>query len=317
MKEEEFQEIEMAGQNTDSQLFYWTSHPFVDAGLAAILLLNTKEDPKDLTDDDIKYAIEFVSELYFKPDWIKYLSRVFRNNNSLLMINPSMRNMLSSDKLKSSLNALFKLIKLSVTNKGVCEICGRYPPIDAMELRKTIHTKSKEKPKEITGDVFPLLGTGDLSNFFPSGNFLGANICAHCLFLAQIAPIGMHIISGKKGGIKGILAIHVYPQDKMLYFVKDAIHNARISYSIPDRHGYKLKENFLVHKVIELTQKIDSMEKLKFWKNLQVILYFFINGNRANEQRVEITPIPSTALRFIAYATVYDKEGLWENRKLM
>ena len=44
--------------------FYWTGHPFVDAGLTAILLLSNKNRPEELTAEDIRNAINFASELY-------------------------------------------------------------------------------------------------------------------------------------------------------------------------------------------------------------------------------------------------------------
>ena len=225
------------------------------------------------------------------------------------MINPSMKNQLSPEKLESSLNGLFRLIAESPSKDGVCEICGRNPPIDNLQLRAIIHTKDKNKPKEVAGDIFPLLGTGDTPNFFSYGNFLGAYICAHCLFLSQIAPLGMYIILGRGGGVKGILAIHVHPYKKAAYFIRDAIHNARISYSTPSNHGFQLTENFLIHKVIEITQNLESDRKLDFWKDIKITLYYFLNGNRTNEQRVEIINPPTSSLLFVSYAVLEDREG--------
>ncbi len=294
---------------SNQSFFYWTGHPFVDAGLAALLLLSEKERPEDLDDEDIKEALRFVSEIYMKPVWRKYLSRIFRNNNPILMINPSMKSNLSQDNLYSSLYGLYNLIMEGRENKGFCEVCGRYSPVDPIDLRGIILTKDKNKPKEVTGDIFPLLGTGDLPNFFSAGSFLGANICAHCLFLSQISPMGMYPIASKKGGVSGVLCVHVYPYDKMLEFIADSIKDARISYSTPNSKGYEKTENFIVNKIIKITQRLNLEQRLGFWKDVKITLYLFLNGNRTNEQRIEIIRIPTSTTMFIAYATTYDQSG--------
>jgi len=50
-------------------LFQWTGHPFVDAGLVALLLISKKDSPEELTEEDVKKAVDFVSELYARKEW--------------------------------------------------------------------------------------------------------------------------------------------------------------------------------------------------------------------------------------------------------
>ncbi|WP_366939839.1 CRISPR-associated endoribonuclease Cas6 [Thermococcus sp.] len=56
-------------KDESTSLFYWTGHPFVDAGLVAILLPSSKEKPEGLTEKDVENAIKFASELYAKNEW--------------------------------------------------------------------------------------------------------------------------------------------------------------------------------------------------------------------------------------------------------
>jgi len=273
--------------------FYWTGHPFVDAGLTAILLITNKEKPEELTEEDIKKAIEFVSKLYVKDDWVKRLSRIFRNNNPILMVNPSMKDKRTPTKLRESLNTLFRLIPSENESGAKCAICGRRRKISGFELRKAIHSKDKSKPKEITGDVFPLLGTGDVRNFFHSANPLGADICAYCLFLVQFMPLAVYYMGR-------MLIIHTFPYERMLDIHEEAIKYVELSGIASNAREFKRPENFFFKKVIEISRKIES--GYRYWSNTSAVIYHFINGNRSGEQTVEIIYIPNSILRFIAFA---------------
>ena len=289
-------------ENDDSPAFYWTGHPFVDAGLSALLLYNKKENPSELTEEDIEKTIEFLSELYSPNSWTKYLNKIFRNNNPILMLNPSMKDR-TKEKLYDTLYALYELTKRYEITDRRCSICGRRAPIDNIELRKILKTKERNKPKEITGDIFPLLGTGDVPNFFPNGNILGENICAHCLFLSQISPVGMYPIGNKKGdGVKGVLSIHAYPYEKMLFFLEDAVGVARRESLFPDSGAFKIKENLIINRILSISRTLMRENAKDFWKPTKVTAYYFLNGNRTNEQRLDIMPIPTNILIFLGDA---------------
>ncbi len=285
-----------------SSLFTWTGHPFTDAGLVALLLLSDKNKPEELTEGDIEGAIKFASRLYSQEGWAQLLARIYRNNNPILMVNPSMRAMATPEKLYFSLKGLYNLA-LSKRGKDngekLCQICGRNPVISGTELRSILNTKERNRPKEITGDIFPLLGTGDLRNYFPHGNELGADICAHCLFLAQIFPIASYIISTKKGKIQGILVVHAYPYEKMIELSREAVQRARKAQLYTTAEGFKQPSNFL----FDLIRKVALRVELGFWENVSISAYYFLNGNRTGEQWIEIFYIPNPVLKFVAFAS--------------
>jgi CRISPR-associated protein Cst1 len=299
---------ELTVQNTEE--FYWTGHPFVDAGLAFILLYIGKQTPKEIEYENIKDAISFASNLYSKPEFAKYLTRIFRNNNPILMINPSMRRFSTPNKLEDSLSQLFNLIPLLNEENSKCQYCGFRRKISGMELRQVVPSKDKSKPKEVCGDVFPLLGTGGMRNFFPFANSLGADICASCLFLSQMMPLSTYAIQNKKGTVIGIFLIHAYPFDKMLEFSVESINHTKENSLFSDARGFRRPENFFFKKLIEITRKVESGSS--FWKNTTVTLYYFINGNRSGEQWVDIMYIPTPVLKFIAFAGEMDYNG-WKN----
>lgn len=289
--------------------FQWTGHPFVDAGLAAILIYVEKENPEDLITEDIERMIEFTSKLYVGDEWSRYLTRIYRNNNPILMLNPSMKRDKTSEKLKTSLIGLFNLSNSKAENTK-CQICGKNMKISGLELRELLHTKSVSKPKEITGDIFPLLSSGELRNFFPLGNPMGADICAQCLFLSQLMPIGSYAIQNKKGTVMGVLSVSSYPYDHMIEIIKEAVENSRYQNLFSNSRDFKRPENFFFRKIVEITRKIEIGRG--FWKNTVVTLYYFLNGNRGGEQRIRILNIPTSALNFVAFAAEIDYDG-WKN----
>ena len=137
--------------------FYWTGHPFVDAGLVAILLIANKNKPEKLTDKDIEKAIEFASKLYAKKEWASYLHGKIFPNNGIIMSNPGMSKRRTPENIAKNLMELYnnisEILELSSKEKR-CIICGRRKPYE----------------KDIYRSNFPLLGTGGMLNFFHSAN---------------------------------------------------------------------------------------------------------------------------------------------------
>lgn len=273
----------------DKQLeFYWTGHPFVDAGLAAILLITGKNKPEQLTEKDIEKAIEFASELYATKEWSSsYLHGMIFPNNGILMANPSMSKGRSPEKIAKKLKILYKNILSTINGsyESKCIICGRQK--SAYEIPQL----SKEVLKSgIIRSVFSLLGTGDVNNFFPSANMKGADVCTHCLFLIQFMPLASYRLSR-------VLVIHAYPYEFMLELSKEALEDIKKSKLASQARGFRRPENFLFHLVGEITRKIERDE---FWENISVTLYYFICNNQ--NQLLDVIHIPTPVLRFVAYA---------------
>ncbi len=271
--------------------FYWTGHPFVDAGLTAILLIANKEKPEELTEEDIKKAIEFVSNVYTKKEWAsKYLHGMIFPNNGIIMANPSMSKKRTPEGIANNLLKLYYSIPnvLDKSNpESRCVICGR---------RKPAHNKYN-----LFMSVFPLLGTGGVPNFFHSANSKGVDICAHCLFLVQFMPIATC-------NLPRVLVIHAYPYQKMLELCEEAVRDVKLRELASNARGFKKPENFLFRKIAEITQKI--VGGYKQWENVSITLYYFICNNQ--NQSIDVIPIPNPVLRFIAFAESVDPKG-WRN----
>jgi len=269
-----------------SMEFYWTGHPFVDAGLAAILLITGKNKPEQLTEKDIEKAIEFASGLYATKEWSSsYLLGMIFPNNGILMANPSMSKKRSPKAIAENLWSILREFKISNKNSAKCVLCGRTPA----------YTK-----KEVYRSVFPLLGTGGVPNFFHSANIRGADICAHCLFLTQFMPLASYRLSR-------VLVMHAYPYELMLELSKEAFKDIKKSKLASQGRGFKRPENFLFHLVGEITRKI---ERDDVWENASITLYYFICNNQ--NQILDVIHVPTPVLRFIAYANLVDRNG-WKH----
>ena len=274
-----------------SKHFYWTGHPFVDAGLAAVLLISNKTKPEELTGEDIKNVIKFASNLYAKKEWAsKYLHGMIFPNSGILMANPSMSKKRSPESIAKNLfdlyNSIPKILDMDSLEER-CVICGR---------RKPAHDKYN-----LFMSVFPLLGTGGVPNFFHSANSKGVDICAYCLFLVQFMPIASYILPR-------VLVIHAYPYEKMLELCEEAVKDVKLRKLASDARGFKKPENFLFRKIAEITKKVEG--GYKQWENVSVTIYYFICNNQ--NQIIDVIPIPNPILRFIAFAESVNPKG-WRN----
>ncbi len=263
---------------------HWTGHPFVDAGLTAILLIAGKSKPEEISLKDVEKAIEFASELYATKEWSSsYLHGMIFPNSGIVMSNPSMSKTRSPEAISLKLKSILEKRKnTNISNVNTCIICGRNPAYT---------------DKEVYLSVFPLLGTGGVTNYFHSANPKGADICAHCIFLTQLMPLVSYRLSR-------VLIIHAYPYELMLELSKEALNDIRKYKLASQARGFKRPENFLFHLVGELTRKI---EKDEFWENASVTLYYFICNNQ--NQTIEVIHVPTPVLRFVAYANLVDREG--------
>ena len=261
----------------------WTGHPFVDAGLVAILLIVNKNKPEELTKEDVEKAIDFAAELYATKEWSsKYLHAMIFPNSGILMANPSMAKKRTPKAIAENLRNLFDETRRTSKDNATCIICGKRPA----------YTK-----KEVYLSVFPLLGTGGVLNYFHSANLCGADICVHCIFLTQFMPLVSYRLSR-------VLVIHAYPYELMLELSREALEDVKRHKLASEARGFKRPENFLFHLIGEITRRIERDEH---WENASVTLYYFTCNNQ--RQELEVIHVPTSALRFVAYANLVDYVG--------
>ena len=149
------------------KFYEYTGDPFVDAGAWALAMLNNKDNPNELNENDFESKLEFIADLYTKENWRKLMYSVFPNNR---IINPSTKKENEKEAYLNLLQEFFDNVAFLKSN-GLCLACGR---------RNINSLKTK--------DVIPLIGSKSLINFFPSGQ-KGATYCDTCSLLVQFSPI--------------------------------------------------------------------------------------------------------------------------------
>ncbi|NJE55074.1 type I-B CRISPR-associated protein Cas8b1/Cst1 [Thermococcus sp. 21S9] len=261
-------------------LFTWTGHPFVDAGIVALLLINGKNSPEELMEEDIERAIKFASELYARKEWSSgYIHAMMLPNSGILMANPSMAKKRTPEAIAQNLRGLLE--EPEDPNAPICEICGR----------------RHSRPKPVYRSDFPLVGTGGVPNYFPSAKD-GLNVCSHCLFLVQFLPL----VAYKVG--RRVLVMHTYPYELMLELHAEALNDVRKNFLASNARDFKRPENFLFHLLGDLTRKT---ERDDLWANASITLYYFVVNNKSPD--VTIIHVPTPVLRFIARANSTDPKG--------
>ncbi|ASJ11338.1 type I-B CRISPR-associated protein Cas8b1/Cst1 [Thermococcus sp. P6] len=260
-------------------LFQWTGHPFVDAGLVALLLLSKKDSPEELTEEDVRKAVEFASELYARKEWSSgYIHAMMLPNSGILMANPSMAKKRTPEAIAQ--NLLNLLNEPEDPKAPICEICGR----------------GHSRVEPVHRSDFPLVGTGGMRNYFHSGKD-GANVCPRCLFLVQFLPL----IAYRLGRV---LVMHAHPYELTLELHSEALRDVKKSMLASTARNFKWPENFLFRQVGEIVRKTENRE---LWKNASITLYYFVNNNQSQE--LQIIHVPAPVLRFVAYAATRDREG--------
>jgi len=348
--------------NKGDSLFEWTGHPFVDAGLAALLLLRKKRLPEELTEEDVKNAIDFASKLYARKEWSSgYIHAMIMPNNGIVLANPGTTAPISNtlkkaikkekgipstpktlEEVKTKLAEKFdeqlgedvvRFIRSihfeadtleELTKKVISSVLSQEFVVQALERRiqrnlwelfeeaqQDSNSISFSEPicvicgkhrayskKERYRSVFPLLGTGDVPNYFPAGNPMGEHICSHCLFLVQFLPLVAYKVGGR------VLVMHTYPYELMLELHGEAINDVRKRFLASNARDFKRPENFLFRLLGELTRKT---ERDDLWGKASITLYHFVNNNQG--QDLQIIHVPTPVLRFIAHASKEDPKG--------
>lgn len=228
-------------------------------------------------------ALKFLESLSDKEEGdIKNLDEFAKKITKIVLSQPFVTKAIQR-RIRNNLMDLFKdILSESDSDGPLCIICGK----------RKVYTK-----KEAYRSVFPLLGSGDVPNYFHSANPRGADICAHCIFLTQFMPLASYRLSR-------VLIIHAYPYELMLELSREALEDVRKYKLASEARGFKRPENFLFHLIGEITRKIERDE---LWENASVTLYYFTCNNQ--RQELDVIHVPTPALRFVAYANLVDYVG--------
>ena len=238
-----------------------TGNPFIDVGTYSLKIRANKEI-NELTVDDVKIAINELSELYTTLRWKKDLYSIFPNS---ILVNPSTTH--NPDLKKTYINYLSNMIKTDVLaqGNGSCMGCGR-------------RNISEEYGKE----TIPLTGSKSLINYFPFGKF-GADYCPLCALLIQFSPLQLY-----KCGRKFIL-LHSNSDKVMSIWAE--ITNDNINRQIITKNYTGCYYNNIppVNAIFDIIFKVINSAQ---WKkeNFSINFYEFSNFNQNPQLKIHIFP---------------------------
>lgn len=261
-------------------IYQYTGNPFTDGGIWAICEWAEKKNPKELEIEDIKRSISDIIPIYLTEAWGKNLFSVFPNN---AVTNPSIKD--KEKRLKQFFEELVSQVE-PLQDAGNCISCGRRDV-------KALRNKSE----------IPLIGSGSLINFFPSGQS-GGDYCPACTLAVQFSPF-VSYACGK------LLLIHSNSEKVMHYWAEKSIKDIRRqisvnSYSGCFDEGYKNPVNALFHIIEDIILEYDER-----WveENPSINMYHFTNYNQGPD--LDIYRVPTPVFRFLAYVKQLDQSSEW------
>jgi CRISPR-associated protein Cst1 len=251
-------------------IYTWTGNPFVDAGIAAILIESGKGEPDAIDTQDVRKSAELISTVYRSEPWTKNMFSVFPNNP---LTNPSVKD--KSKRYKEYLNTIIEEIE-PLDKAGNCISCGRRDaktPVNKMHL--------------------PLAGYSG-SHYF-SFKAEGADVCSACNFAVQCAPLTFYAC-GK------LALIHSNSIKIMKAWARECLKDVHKQIATRNFSGcynekYTNPVNALFHIVTNLIQ---SYEERWAAENATIRIYHFTNYNPGPD--LDIYDLPAPVFKFLANA---------------
>ncbi|PKP59983.1 MAG: type I-B CRISPR-associated protein Cas8b1/Cst1 [Candidatus Altiarchaeales archaeon HGW-Altiarchaeales-1] len=264
-------------------IYKFTGDPFVDAGIWAICGWVGKTKPEELDKEDLKKITGDIVQLYLTEKWAKSLFSIFPNNP---ITNPSVKD--KKTRYSNYLNGLIGYInKMPAEATGNCISCGHR---DVKEIR--------------TKTDIPLIGSGTMINFFPSGQS-GGDYCPACTFAVQFSPLVLYRC-GK------LLLVHSNSDKIMRYWSKKAIKDVRRQTLMKGYTG--CFNEYFTNPINALFNIIESMirEYDENWlnENPSINLYHFTNYNQGPD--IDTYHVPTPIFMFLAYVKQHERYDDWK-----
>lgn len=253
-----------------SELYEQTGTPFVDAGIAVICKMANKKTPEDIDFTDLKNSTEKLVEIYTSESWSKPLYSIFPNS---LLTNPSSKKKGDlRQKYLFFLLGLIKDIETESSGESICISCGRHAVV---------------KPK-LRMDI-PLIGSGDLLNFFPAAKG-GADYCSACTLAVQFFPI-----STRKGA--ELFTIHSSSMSLLKSWAYLPVKTVNNELAIGELNGplstkSNVPKNALFEFATDIIRDLEENEYPKEDTRQSVELIQFTNFQQGPDLRIHNLPVP-------------------------
>lgn len=165
----------------------WTDNPYVDVGLATILALRNKDDPAQLTTDDLEAVADYIVREYLRDPLKSFLTVAFTSN--AWFAQPSFTPEKRTERGRLHVTGW----RSTAMSNERCIFTGQ--PVTALALSDKL-TAGRAARAQI-----PLTQGDENINFFPNGD-AGLPISGEALLCLQAFPLGCAKVQGR------LLAVH-------------------------------------------------------------------------------------------------------------
>ncbi len=185
----------------------YTRHPFVDAGVAAVVAFADKARPEELDEQDLAEVVNYISKHYPRKPASSFVQLAFTIN--AVYTQPAVRD---PDQREANSRTFLKILLDRSSNSGPdrCGFCGR----DAL-------SPSVKAVQQVSGPItrqhIPLVLAKGLINFFPQYRNLGVAACGYCLFAIQALPLAAGNCAGR------LLVVHSDSEETTRGFAKGQV----------------------------------------------------------------------------------------------
>lgn len=265
-------------------LFTWTGNPFVDSGIAAMLIHSKKNLPEKIIRDDLLAMSEFLQKIYVMDKWKKAMYSIFVNYP---LSQPSYK---TEERKREKLKEFFdELIENTAEQEdsGDCIACGR---------RKTRKRKNRQH--------IPMTGSGGVVNYF-SFTTGGADYCDACAFAVQCSPL-TYYACGK------LALVHSNSPKVLRVWARKAHEHIQRQIALNDytgcyNEGFTNPRNALFHLAQNLTIQLEEG-----WQeeNPSLRLYHFTNYIQGPE--LDIYDLPAPIFKFLAEIRRHPRYRDWK-----
>ena len=247
-----------------------TGNPFIDLGSYA-LATKLNKDISEITIDDLKTEVEYISKLYTNDYWKKNMHTIFPNS---VLVNPASTNDPKlNEKYLSNLNQLIDSIE-PIHESGSCMGCGR-----------------RNSGRVFGKDAIPLTGSKSLINYFSFANS-GADYCSLCALLIQFSPLAMYRCGGK------MIVLHSDSSKVMKFWSEKAIENINVQFASGEFSGcYSNGITRPTNAIFNIISQVIRNGRKWRRENPYFNFYHFTNFNQGAE--LEIYTLPNGVFSFL------------------
>lgn len=273
-------------------MFKWTGHPFFDVGIATITAFANKQDPSQLTGDDLAKMVDYITREYTRQPLKSFLTVAFPNSG---FTQPAFEKK-PERRLEYASRVLCNYNKDTPVLDEKCVFTG--------EQAVDVAFGEKIPPGRAFRQHIPLLTGENVINFHSYGD-PGLPVSGKAILAFQALPLGCAKCAGK------LLAVHSDNPKLTLYFAKYFLNENIKSIRLAQLSGEtKMPEsNFHQHTLLINILNQSFIEAKEIEESFSITAYHF--SNMGQEVSLSIYHLPLQMMLFLREMQTAEYRDRW------